>query len=122
MFVPLVPSESIEEVMTMRNALMCVGIAGFVLLSAACSSKPTTIPLVPLASIATHEEERVSQAPADTVTATLNSSQFEKDSEVLLTVSNSTEQAIELPTSAQEDCYATTFWFYVKTAMGWDPR
>lgn len=106
----------------MRNALIRVGIAGFVLLSAACSSKPTTIPLVPPASIATHEEERVSQAPAGTVTAMLNSSQFEKYSEVLLAVSNSTEQAIELPTSAQEDCYAATFWFYAKTAMGWQPR
>lgn len=84
--------------MAMRNALMCLGIAGFVSLNAACSSRPTTIPLVSFASIATYEEEQVSQAPAGAVMVMLDSSQFEKYSEALLIVSNSTEQAIESPT------------------------
>jgi hypothetical protein len=100
----------------MRNALVRLGLIGFVLFGAACAKKPAgSLPT-------THKENRVSQAPAGTVTVTLNRSQFDIDTDFLLTVSNSTQKNIVLPTPAQEHCYADTFWFYAKTGMGWQPR
>lgn len=100
----------------MRNALVRLGLIGFVLFGAACSKKlagslPTT-----------HKEDRVSHASAGTITVTLNRSQFDTNTDFLLTVSNSTKKNIVLPTPAQEHCYVDTFWFYAKTPMGWQPR
>lgn len=108
----------------MRNVLVCLGLAGCVLLGAACSSKPTAPlptgqPTAPLPT--THGEDRVSQSPAGTIAATLNRSQFNGSGDFLLTLSNSTEEPIELPTSLDKNCYADTFWFYTKTAAGWQP-
>lgn len=70
-------------------------------------------------SLPTHREDRVSQSPAGIIRATLNGSHFDFDSEFLLTVSNSTEEPIEIPTPLDVDNYASTFWLYAKRRSGW---
>jgi hypothetical protein len=111
------------EVTMARKGLACISLVGCMLLTVACFQKPTTTPSpTPLRwSLPTHKEDRGSQAPAGTIRAALNDSQFDFDSEFLLTVSNSTEEPIEIPTPLDEDNYASTFWLYAKRRAGWQP-
>ena len=107
--------------MIQRKAILYWGVMSIVLfICVACTQPPD---LGPTVSLATHKENRVSQAPAGTIAVKLNQTEFDHTlPKLLVTLSNSTAEPIELPTSSQEDCYATTFWFYAKTEMGWLPR
>jgi hypothetical protein len=102
----------------MRNTLICLAVLVF-LASGCCTGSTTPTPTSQEASSlpATYVEYRPSQAPTDTLLATLRYS----STLFLLTVSNSTGYPIELPTPPKEHCYANTFWFYKKTPYGWQP-
>jgi hypothetical protein len=51
----------------------------------------------------------------------LSHPEHDRDLTLLLTLSNSTAESIELPLRERYDCYQDAFWFYIKTEMGWHP-
>lgn len=107
-----------------------------IFLLTACSQQSPTKLQFPNPLPPTHEEDRVSQSPAGTVTASLIKDRFYDDldrcflqedictiddSEFLLTIANSTQESIWLYVQAGEHCFADSFWFYRETEMGWQP-
>ena len=103
----------------MRNALAYSGLMGIIILTVSCTSSQ---PIAPQHhnTPAIPSEDRISRAPTGTITMDLSDSGHDSDLNLLLTLSNSTAESIELPLGT-DDCYRDTFWFYIKTEMGWHP-
>jgi hypothetical protein len=105
----------------MRNWLAYLGIMGLAILSVSCASLSITPTIMRQhrKSLATSAEERVSGAPAGTVTLHLNQPRYERGADFLLTLSNSTAESTQLPLSDKDDCYGSAFTFYMKRETGW---
>lgn len=96
---------------------------GMIIFSVSCTSPSLTptITLQPHRLLATSVEERISGAPAGTVTLHLNQPGYERGVDFLLTLSNSTAESIQLPLSDKDECYQDAFEFYMKREAGWQP-
>jgi hypothetical protein len=107
----------------MRKLLAYLGLMGMIIVGASCASPPLTptITSQPHRSLAVTTEERVSGAPAGTITLHLNQPRYERGVDFLITLSNSTAESIQIPLVKGDDCYRNAFWFYMKTGTGWQP-
>lgn len=102
----------------MRNLLICLGLMGISILTVSCTLRPSTPQRHNPLAIPGHG--RFSRAPTDTVTVDFRYSEHDPDVKFRLTLANSTAESIELPLG-KYGCYRDTFWFYIKTEMGWHP-